>query len=67
MSHAMQLHDRGYRADSRQIMHRCSLLGNRQDEVYRQVHARALATVKGILEQTLDEELRAYGGRGRYG
>ena len=35
MSHATQLHDRGYLADYMQIMHRCSLPGNVQDEVYR--------------------------------
>ncbi len=58
MSHATQLHDRGSLADYMQIMHRCSLPGNVQDEVYRQVHTRALATVKGTLEQALDEELR---------
>jgi hypothetical protein len=40
MSHVTQLHDRGYLADYRQIMHRCSLPGNVQDEVYRQAHAR---------------------------
>ena len=51
MSHATQLHHRGYLADSMQIMHRCSLPGNVQDEVYRQVHTRAVATVKWTLEQ----------------
>ena len=44
MSHATQLHNRGYLADYMQIMHQCSLPGNVQDEVYRQVHARAVAT-----------------------
>ncbi len=66
MSHATQLHDRGYLADYMQIMHRCSLPGNVQEEVYRQVHARALETVKWTLEQALDEEVRAYLGRARY-
>ena len=66
MSHATQLHNRGYLADYMQIMHRCSLPGNVQDEVYREVHARAVATVKWTLEQALDEELRVYVGRGRY-
>jgi hypothetical protein len=65
MSHATQLHDRGYLADSMQIMHRCSLPGNVQEEVYRQVHARALETVKWTLEWALDEEVRAYLGRTR--
>jgi len=66
MSHATQLHDRGYLADYRQSMHRCALPGNVQDEVYRQVHTRALATVQWTLEQALDEEVRAYLGRSRY-
>jgi hypothetical protein len=51
MSHATPLHDRGSLADYRQMMPRCSLPGNGQDEVYRQVHARAVATVKWTLEQ----------------
>lgn len=66
MSHATQLHDRGYLADYMQIMHRCALPGNVQDEVYRQVHTSALATVQWTLEQALDEEVRAYLGRSRY-
>jgi putative transposase len=66
MSHATQLHDRGYLADYMQIMQRCALPGNVQDEVYRQVRARTVATVKWTLEQALDEELRGYVGRGRY-
>src|SRR5215470_1869752 len=66
MSHATQLHDRGYLADYMQIMHRCSLPGHVQDAVYQQVHARTVATVTWTLEQALDEELRAYVGRGRY-
>ena len=66
MSHATQLHNRGYLADYMQIMQRCALPGNVQDEVYRLVQARAVATVKWTLEQALDEELRVYVGRGRY-
>ena len=66
MSHATQLHDRGSLADSMEIMHRCALPGNVQDEVYHQVHARALETVKWTLEQALDEEVRTYLGRARY-
>jgi transposase-like protein len=65
MSHAMQLHNRGYLADSMQIMHRCALPGNVQDEVYRQVHTSALGTVQWTLEQALDEEVRASLGRSR--
>jgi len=66
MSHATQLHDRGYLADYMQIMRRGSLPGNIQDEVYHQVHARALETVKWTLEHALDEEVQAYLGRARY-
>ena len=66
MSHATQLHDRGYLADYMQIMRRCSLPGNVQDEVYHQVHARALETVKWTLEQALHEEVRTYLGHARY-
>jgi len=51
MSHATPLHDRGSLADSRQIMPRCSLPGNVQDAVYRQIHARAVATVIWTREQ----------------
>ena len=55
MSQAAQLHDRGYLADSRQIMTRCSLPGNVQDEDSQQVHARARATGKpgGLLPKRL--------------
>jgi hypothetical protein len=51
MSHATQLHHRGDLADSMPIMHQCSLPGNVQDEVYRQVHTRAVATVTWTLAQ----------------
>ena len=66
MSHATQLHNRGYLADYMQIMNRCALPSNVPDEVYRQVHDRALATVKWTLEQALDEEVTIYLGRARY-
>ena len=66
MSHATQLHNRGYLADSMQIMHRCALPGNVQEEVSRHVQARALETVKWTLEQALDEEVHAYLGHARY-
>ena len=65
MSHATQLHDRGYLADSMQIMHRVPPPGHCQGEVYHQVHACALETVQWTLEQALDEEVRAYLGRAR--
>src|SRR6266571_3692669 len=66
MSHATQLHHRGYLADYMQIMHSCALPGNVPDELCRQVHARALATVKWTLEQALEEEVSAYLGWARY-
>ena len=66
MRHATQRHDRGSLADSMQIMHRCSLPGHGQDEGYRQVHARAVATVQWPREQACDEELRVSVGRSRY-
>jgi len=66
MSHATQLHNRGYLADYMQIMNRCTLPNNVQDEVYRQVHDRALATVKWTLEQALEEEVTIYRGCARY-
>jgi hypothetical protein len=66
MSHATQLHNRGYLADYMQIMNRSALPGNVHDEVYGQVHAKVVATVKWTLEQAWDEEVVAYVGCGRY-
>jgi len=65
MSHATQLHHRGSLADSMQIMRRCALPGNVQDEGYRQVHDRALTTVKWTLEQALDAEVTSSLGGAR--
>ena len=65
MSHATQLHDRGSLADSMQIMNRSSLPGHVHDEVYRQVHTRALATVKWTIEEALAEEVSTYLGCAR--
>jgi hypothetical protein len=55
MSHATQLHDRGYLADYMQIMHSSALPGNVSEEVYGQVHARVVSTVKWTLEQALKQ------------
>jgi transposase-like protein len=66
MSHATQLHDRGYLADYMQIMQGSTLPSNVHDEVCRQVHRRALSTVKWTLEQALAEEVTAYLGYARY-
>jgi len=65
MSHATQLHDRGYLADSMQIMNNSALPGNGYEEVYGQVHARGVSTVQGTLEQALNEEVISYLGCGR--
>jgi transposase-like protein len=65
MSHATQLHTRGYLADYMQSMNRDALPGNVHDEVTRQVHDRALATVPWTREQALDEEVSAYVGCAR--
>jgi hypothetical protein len=51
MSHATQLHDRGYLADYMQIMNSSALPGNIYEEVYGQVYARVVSTVKWTLEQ----------------
>ena len=66
MSHATQLHHRGYLADSLQIMHTSVLPGNVYEAVYSQVHAQVVSTVKWPLEQALAEELTRYLGRDRY-
>jgi hypothetical protein len=65
MSHATPLHNRGYLADSMQIMHSAALPGNVYDEVYGQVHARVVSTVQWTLEQALDEEVTSSRGCGR--
>jgi hypothetical protein len=46
MSHATQLHNRGYLADYMQIMNASALPGNVYDAVYGQVHARVVTSVK---------------------
>jgi hypothetical protein len=53
MSHATQLHDRGYLADYMQIMHSSALPGHVDEEVSGHVHARVVSTVKWTLEQAL--------------
>ena len=55
MSQATPRHDRSALADSRQIMHRCSLPSNVQDGVYPQGHVRTRVTVKpgGLLPKGL--------------
>ena len=66
MSHATQLHHRGYLADYLQIMNASVLPGNVYEAVYSQVHEQVISSVKWTLEQALNEEVRAYLGRARY-
>jgi transposase-like protein len=66
MSHATQLHHRGYLADSMQIMNASALPGNVYDAVYGQVHHRVVSSVKWTLEQALEEEVRDSLGYERY-
>jgi transposase-like protein len=66
MSHATQLHNRGYLADYMQIMNASALPGNVYDAVYDQVQERVVSSVKWTLEQALKEEVRDYLGYERY-
>lgn len=66
MSHATQLHNRGYLTDYMKIMNGSVLPGNVDDAVYGQVHDRVVSSVKWTLEQALDEEVRRYLGCERY-
>jgi len=66
MSHATQLHNRGYLGDYMQIMNRCALPGNVYDALYRQVQDQVVSTVKWTLEHALDEEVTTYLGCDRY-
>jgi hypothetical protein len=65
MSHAPQLHDRGYLADSMQLMNSAALPGKVYDEVYGHVHARVVSTVKWPLEQARNDAVRSYRGCSR--
>jgi hypothetical protein len=56
MSHATQLHNRGYLDDSMQSMNSSPLPGHVHDEVYGRLQASALATVQWSLAQAVDEE-----------
>lgn len=66
MSHATQLHHRGYLADYMEIMNASTLPGNVYEAVYTHVHDRVVTSVKWTLEEALHEEVRAYLGRERY-
>ena len=66
MSHATQLHHRGYLADYMEIMNASALPGNVDDAVYGQVQERVVSSVKWTLEEALEEEVRGYLGYERY-
>ena len=53
MSHATQLHHRGYLADYMQIMNASALPGKVYEAVYGHVHERVVTSVKWTLEQAL--------------
>jgi transposase-like protein len=66
MSHATQLHNRRYLHDYLEIINRHGLPGNVKNEICRQMHQAVTATVKGVLEHSLEEELTQYLGLARY-
>jgi transposase-like protein len=66
MSHASQLHKRSYFGDYMQIMNRSVLPSNVYEGLYEQVQAQVLSSVKWVLEQALDEEVKDHVGCGRY-
>ena len=66
MSHATQLHHRGYLADYLQIMNTSALPGNVYETVSNQVHERVVSSVKWTIEQALAAEMRDYLGYARY-
>ena len=66
MSHATQLHNRGYLADYMQSMIVAALPSHVHREVYRQGHDRVWRRSNGRLEQALDAEVTIYLGRARY-
>src|SRR4029453_144538 len=67
MSHATQLHHRGYLADYRQILHRAALPGKVYEEGESQGHARVVSTVPGPLEPALADAGASPLGWGREG
>jgi hypothetical protein len=58
MSHATQLHNRGYLADYMQTMQASALPGNVYDAVHGHAHERVVSSVKWTLEQALAEEVK---------
>ena len=66
MSHAKQLHNRRYFDDYLEIINRRGLPGNVKTAVCQQVRQTVITTVQHVIEQALEEELRAYLGLARY-
>ena len=65
MSHATQLHHRGYLADYRQILYRAALPGKVYEEGESQGHTRVVSTVPGPLEPALADAGTSSLGWGR--
>ena len=67
MSHAKHLHNRRYfKDDYLEIINRRGLPGNVKTELCQQVRQTVVTTVQRVIEQALEEELRAYLGLARY-
>jgi transposase-like protein len=66
MSHAKQLHHRRYLNDYLEIINREGLPSNVKNDLCFQVQDVVLTTVQQVIEEALEEELRAYLGLERY-
>ncbi len=66
MSHAKHLHHRRYVHDYLEIINREGLPGNVKSALCLQVQDVVITTVQQVIEQALDEEVRAYLGLDRY-
>lgn len=66
MSHAKHLHNRGYLNDYLEIINRQGLPGNVKNDLCLEVQNVVLTTVQQVIEEALEEELRAYLGLERY-
>jgi len=66
MSHAKQLHNRRYLNDYLEIINREGLPGNVKNDLCLEVQNVVLTTVQQVIEEALEEDLRAYLGLERY-
>ena len=66
MSHAKQLHHRRYLNDYLEIINREGLPGNVKNDLCLDVQNVVITTVQQVIEEALEEELRAYLGLERY-